>query len=94
MTVGFRIRDANTNAVVVDLTDRLSRITYTGTTISNVAGSVVIPDHTDGIPFFVCPYVTFDYNSGYGPNFSLNQSSGVLSWNAAPIAVPFYCGVY
>lgn len=52
MTAGLRVRDPNTGVIIVEITDRLTRIlgqVYTGTT----AGSIQVPQFALGSGFAV-----------------------------------------
>lgn len=95
MPAGLQVFGPRTN-LILDVTDRLTRVTAFGSTQPNVAGGVLIPGVGTGTPWFVVlttPH--YPYNSVYTtsiPTFTLNGN--VLSWNAAPGAAEYMVGAY
>lgn len=97
-TAGLQVYDENGN-ITLEITDRITRITGTGRTTSNVAGSMIIPGtslQTKGTPFFqVLTSPQFPYGSpdtARMPRFEIVGNT--LTWSAANISCEFFVGVY
>lgn len=97
-TAGLQVYNAN-GQLTLEVTDRITRVTGTGQTVSNVAGSMVVPGvstQTKGTPFYqVLTSPQFPFGSpgtSHMPQF--NISGNTVTWTAATIPCQFIVGVY
>ena len=86
---GLRIRRPDTGAVILEITDRITRLV--GTIALPVSGSLVVDGSAEGD-------VWFFYN--FGPTYSTNQDTSVtlsgrtISWSNIPAGSTLTYGVY
>lgn len=86
---GLRVRNPNTGAVILDITDRITRLV--ATIAIATSGSVVVDGGAEG-------EVWFFYN--FGPTYSTNQQTSVtlsgrtISWSNIPEGSVLTYGVY
>jgi hypothetical protein len=77
MPAGLQVWDASGN-LILDYTDRISRILGIVTISGNVAGSVTSSGFSGLDPFWHCvPLVSYPT---YSPQFSFNAGTNTLSW--------------
>lgn len=95
MPAGFQVFGTR-GQLLVDVTNRLTRVTGEGTTTANVAGAVAIPGTGSSTPFFVVTTTPhYPFNSVYTTNIpTFTLSGNVLSWTAAPGTATFLYGAY
>lgn len=94
MTLGIRVRNPNTGAIVLDLNDRLTTVLgFASTGTSN--GSISPSGLSRGEPFFLPLRVTDPAASATYPKFTLGAST--ISWNfnsnSDRVNTPFVYGV-
>lgn len=95
MAQGLQVFNSS-GVLTVDITTRLTRITGSGTTVSNTAGSMVIQGVEYATPFFVVlttPHYPYNsVNTTSIPTFTLSGTT--LSWTAAQGTASFMVGGY
>lgn len=79
MPAGLQVWDAQGN-LILDTTTRMVRINGRVQTVNGQAGSLQI-DLSQGSPWY--QVVSYTQNNYDRPIFTLNTSTGVLSWTAA-----------
>lgn len=79
MTVGVRIRNSDTGKIVLDITDRLTRILGSVNTGTN-PGSIVVPEFAQGSPWYYFAGVgrSSPFDNGNKPIVTI--SGNTLSW--------------
>lgn len=95
MPQGLQVWSVNGN-LTVSITDRITRITNSGVTVSNTAGFVDIPTSgSDKVWFSVL--VAYDLSSDTYANINLpvfTLTGSRLSWSAAQRSVSYLAGIY
>lgn len=96
---GLRIRRPDTGAVILELTDRITRLFGTVViTSANKTGSYTYPG-SDGIPWYhmrLPPGVQdpATSQSTYPPSGDVTRYGRVLSWTNVPVGTQIVVGVY
>ena len=81
--------------LMLDITNRLTQVTYSFTTTANVAGAVQIPGvGANAKPFYMVLSIPVPPYTTMPPAFTLNESTGVLSWTASARTTDVIVGVY
>jgi len=81
--------------LILDVTNRLTKQTVQMTTASGVSGSITIPGVTSGSkPFYMALYSPQPPYTSIPPAFSLNMTTGLLSWSGGNMALDFVAGIY
>lgn len=89
---GLVIRNPNTGEVILNVTDRLTRIVGTFTA-GPAAGSITVPSDIEGDIFFF-PVGFLSYTFGNGSQGTFTVSGRTISWGVLPSALAMYYGVY
>lgn len=93
MAQGLQTFNANGD-VVLDITTRLTKQTVVGVALG--AGGIQIPGFVSGVtkPFFMALYSPQPPYTQVPPGFSLNETTGYLSWSGGNISVDYIAGIY
>lgn len=93
MPQGLQVWDAN-GVLTLDITNRLTKVVGQISTISNVAGSLTVPDTIGGgSVWFACqPNYKVILYQPYPPNVTLTGRT--INWSAAPQAIIIEYGIY